>query len=204
MTLTLKSRPLAALSAALTLTGVIGGPLAAAPPPADPQMKAVLDSLAALHPKPIETLSAAEARKQPGPPDAVKALLKKRGQSIAPLPVSAVQDRTVPGQSGAIPARVYTPEGTGPFPVVIYFHGGGWVIANINAYDASCRALCRDAKAVVVSVGYREAPEHKFPAAHEDSYAATQYIMKNADQFGGDPNRVAVAGESAGGRGRKS
>ncbi len=186
---------LAVLAFALTGLGVVQ----AAPLKPDPQMKAVLDQLKALGGKPIEKLSAAEARKQPGPPDAVKALLKKRGQSIAPQPVAKVEDRTVPGQGGAIPARVYTPDGAGPFPVVVYIHGGGWVIANINAYDASCRALCNDAKCVVVSVGYRQAPEYKFPAAHEDCYVATQYIMRNADQFGGDPKRVAIAGESAGG-----
>jgi acetyl esterase len=95
--------------------------------------------------------------------------------------------------------RVYTPEGAGPMPVAVYYHGGGWVIANIDAYDSSCRALANLAKCVVVSVGYRQAPEHRFPASHEDSYAALQYVMKNTAKFGGDPRRVAVVGESAGG-----
>jgi len=194
-----RTRNWAALSAALAVGFASVGAAKSASPKPDPQMKAVLDQLKALGGKPIEILSAAEARKQPGPPDAVKALLKKRGQSIAPQPVAKVEDRMVPGQGGAIPARVYTPDGAGPFPVLVYIHGGGWVIANINAYDASCRALCNDAKCVVVSVGYRQAPEFKFPAAHEDCYVATQYIMRNADQFGGDPKRVAIAGESAGG-----
>ena len=166
----------------------------------DPQMKAVLDSLASLHPKPIEKLSPAEARKQPGPPDAVKALLKKEGKSAAPEAVGSVKDTMIPGGDGAmIPVRVYTPSGTGPFPVAVYFHGGGWVISSINGYDSSCRALCNAANTVIVSVGYRLAPENKFPAAHEDCYAATQYVMSNAASMGGDPAKVAVVGESAGG-----
>lgn len=172
------------------------------PPPdqkADPQMKAVLEELAKLTPVPLYTMTPAQARKQPGPPDAVKAVLKKQGKPITPEPVAKVMDTTVPGPAGSIPVRVYTPSGTGPFPVLVYFHGGGWVIASIQAYDSSCRALANAANCVVVSVGYRQAPEHRFPAAHEDSYAATQYIMKNTAQFGGDPKRVAVGGESAGG-----
>ena len=173
----------------------------AAPPAPDPQMKAVLQSLAELKPKPIEKLSPAEARKEPGPPDAVKRTLKKQGKAITPEPVAKVVDTTVPSPGGTIPVRVYTPAGAGaePLPVIVYYHGGGWVIAGINAYDASCRALANAANAVVVSIGYRYAPENRFPAAHEDSYAALQYVMNNAETMGGDKTRVAVAGESAGG-----
>lgn len=162
------------------------------------QMKAVLDQLAALHPKPIERLTPAEARKQPGPPQAIMALLKKQGRSTAPEAVGSVQDRTIPGPAGAIPVRVYKPRGNGPFPVIAYTHGGGWVISSIQGYDASCRALTNATGAMVVSIGYRMAPEHKLPAAHEDSYAATQWLMRHVANWGGDPKRVAVAGESAG------
>ncbi|MBC7804733.1 MAG: alpha/beta hydrolase, partial [Akkermansiaceae bacterium] len=162
-------------------------------------MKAVLQSLAELKPKPIDKLSPAEARKQPGPPDAVKRTLKKQGKPLTPEPVAKVEDTNIPGATGEIPARVYTPSGDGPFPVIVYYHGGGWVIAGINAYDASCRALCNAAGAVVVSVGYRLAPETQFPGQHEDSYAALQHVMKNAATMGGDPKKVAVVGESAGG-----
>jgi acetyl esterase/lipase len=173
------------------------------PPPdrkADPQMKAVLVELARLNPTPLYKLTPEQARKRPGPPDVVKAVLKKQGKPTTPEPVASVKDTNVPGPAGQIPVRVYTPSGSGPFPVLVYFHGGGWVIASIQAYDASCRALANAANCVVVSVGYRQAPEHKFPAAHEDSYAATQYVMKNtAAEFNGDPKRVAVGGESAGG-----
>jgi acetyl esterase len=191
----------AAIVAAITTTTILAAPL---PPPdqkADAQMKAVLEQLVALKPKPIEKLTPAEARKQPGPPDAVKELLKKKngGTLPPPEPVASVKETTVPGPAGAIPVRVYTPKGTGPFPVLVYAHGGGWVIAGVQAYDSSCRALANAAKCVVISVGYRMAPEHRFPAAHEDVYAATQYVMKNAAQFGGDPKKVAIGGESAGG-----
>jgi acetyl esterase len=172
------------------------------PPPdrkADPQMKAVLQELVRLAPTPLEKLTVAQARRRPGPPDAVKAVLVKQGKPTTPMPVAKVMNSSVPGPAGNIPVRVYTPEGDGPMPVLVYFHGGGWVIAGIDAYDASCRALANAAGCVVVSVGYRMAPEHRFPASHEDSYAATQYVMKNATKFGGDPARVAVGGESAGG-----
>ncbi|MBC7943818.1 MAG: alpha/beta hydrolase fold domain-containing protein, partial [Burkholderiales bacterium] len=165
----------------------------------DPQMQAVLDQLAALGGKPIETLSAEEARKQPTPADAVKALLQKQGKSTAPMPVAKVQDGEIPGPAGPIRARIYTPEGGGPLPVIVYYHGGGWVIANLDTYDASARALANAAKAIVVSSHYRQAPEHKFPAAHEDAFAAYQWVLNNAVAFNGNPNRVSVVGESAGG-----
>ena len=95
--------------------------------------------------------------------------------------------------------RIYTPEGDEQFPVLVYFHGGGWVIANLDTYDASCRALALAAKCIVVSVAYRQAPEHKFPAAVDDALASYQWVLANAASFQGDPNRVAVGGESAGG-----
>ena len=168
----------------------------------DPQMKSVLMSLTELKPKPIEKLTPAQARKQPGPPQAVKRTLIKQGRSTAPEAVGAVIDTTVPGPAGRIPVRVYKPRGavnSSNLPVLVYFHGGGFVIASVQAYDSSCRALANAAKCMVVSVGYRYAPENRLPAAHEDSYAATQWVMNNASQWGGDENRVAVGGESAGG-----
>ena len=84
-------------------------------------------------------------------------------------------------------------------PVIVYYHGGGWVIATIDSYEASAMALAKKSKAIVASVEYRHAPENKFPAAHEDAFAAYKWVLANAGQFGGDPARVAVAGESAGG-----
>jgi acetyl esterase len=169
------------------------------PATADPQMQAVLTELAALGPKPIPQLSAVGARKQPTPADAVKALLKKQGKSISPEAVGSVANRTIQGPGGSIPIRIYTPAGQGPFPVVVYYHGGGWVIADLDTYDASPRALSNLANAVVVSSHYRQGPEHKFPAAHEDAFAAYRWVLGNAKSVKGDSAKVAVAGESAGG-----
>lgn len=166
----------------------------------EPQMQAVLDELTALGPKPFETLTAAEARKQPTPADAVKALLQKQGKPTAPDPAVSSVDRTIQVASGSLPARIYTPKsGAGPFPVVVYYHGGGWVIADKKVYDAGARALSKLANAVVVSVDYRQGPENKFPAAHDDAYEAYKWALANASSIKGDPMRVALAGESAGG-----
>ena len=171
------------------------------PPKADPQMQAVLDQLAKLGVKPIETLTPEQARAQPSPADAVRAVLQAQDKPTTPEAVARVQDSTFPGPAGAVPIRIYTPEvdGDGPLPVILYIHGGGWVIADLDTYDASPRALANAAKAVVVSTHYRQAPEDKFPAAHEDTLAAYKWVLAHAAEFGGDPKRVAVAGESAGG-----
>jgi acetyl esterase/lipase len=171
----------------------------AVPPQANRQMQAVLDELAALGGEPIESLTPEEARRQPTPADAVKRVLQKQGRSTAPEAVAKVDNRTIAGPGGALPIRIYTPAGTGPMPVIVYIHGGGWVIADLDTYDASPRALANLAKAVVVSVEYRHAPEHRFPAAHDDVYAAYKWVVTNAAVVGGDPRRVAVVGESAGG-----
>ncbi|MFN0124061.1 MAG: alpha/beta hydrolase [Blastocatellia bacterium] len=168
-------------------------------PRADPQMQAVLDQLSALGAMSPETLSPAAARRQPAPADAVRVLLKKRGQEAAPEPVGMVEDKMIAGAAGRILARIFTPNGAGPFPVILYIHGGGWVIAKIDTYDASARALANAAKAVVISIEYRKGPEHKFPAAHDDAFAAYQWTLANAASLNGDPGRIAVAGESAGG-----
>jgi acetyl esterase/lipase len=153
-----------------------------------------------LQPKPLDLLSAKEARKQPTLTDAVKAILKEDGKPLAPEPVAKVEEKTVPSAGGAIPVRVYTPTGAGKsLPVVVYYHGGGFVIATNDVYDATPRSLANGAKALVVSVEYRKAPEHNFPAAHDDAFTAYRWVLKNAASIGGDPKRVAVAGESAGG-----
>lgn len=165
----------------------------------DPQAQAVVAQYQALGPKPIESLTPEEARRQPSAADAVRALLQRQGRSTDPEPVGRVENRSIPGAAGQIQARIYTPQGTGPFPVIVYFHGGGFVIATIDTYDASARALANAAGAIVVSVEYRKAPENKFPAAAEDAYAATQWAINNAASLNGRADRVAVAGESAGG-----
>ena len=180
-----------------------GGDVAASSHPMakpSPQMGAVLDTLAGLGGKPIETLSAPEARKQPTPADAAKKVMAAEGMPAAPDPAVKSVDRTIPGPGAALPVRIYTPaSGDGPFPIVVYYHGGGWVIANKEVYDGGARALSKLANAVVVSVDYRQGPEHKFPAAHDDAFATYQWALKNAASIGGDAKRVALAGESAGG-----
>ncbi len=165
----------------------------------DSDMKKVLDALSAKKPMAIENLSADEARKQPTTSDAVKDVLTKENGSFIPTPIAKVEDRQIDGAAGKITARIYTPEGPTPMPVIVYYHGGGFVLATNDTYDASPRALANGAKAIVVSVEYRKAPEHKFPAAHDDAFAAYKWVLANAKSFNGDPNLVAVAGESAGG-----
>ncbi len=167
---------------------------------AAPDMQKVLDALAALGGKPIETLSPVEARLQPTPTDAVKAVMTQQGLSTSPDPSITTQDVTYPAGAGTQKARIYKPAGaTGPLPVILYIHGGGWVIADIDVYDSSPRALAKGANAIVVSIEYRHAPEAKFPAAHDDANAAYKWVLANAAKWGGDVNKVAVAGESAGG-----
>jgi len=112
--------------------------------------------------------------------------------------VGEVTEATVPGPTGEIPVRAYLPEGEPPFPTVAYFHGGGWVVGDLDTHDRTCRTLTDAAGCLVVSVDYRLAPENPFPAAVEDVYAATEWLGEHAGEFGGDPGRLAVAGDSAG------
>ncbi len=189
--------------ATLALAAASALPLAthAAPKPAQPEpaMKKVLTTLASLGGKPIETLTPEQARQQPTPADAVKKVLTQMGKSTTPDPAVAMKTMTIKGPIGDFPLHVFTPPGTGPFPVIVYFHGGGFVIADTKVYEASPRALAKLAGAVVVSVDYHRAPEHPFPAAPNDAYAAYTWVLGNTKQINGDATRVAVAGESAGG-----
>jgi acetyl esterase len=206
--------------AAMTLTDTLKGMIGLDPTGhADADMKVVLEAFRDLKPKPIETCSVAEAREQPTPADAVRKLLTQAGHATRlPLEVEAVvtQDIEIPaaennhGSAGTHAAnanansnatnaaRVYTPAGDGPFPVILYFHGGGWVIADLDTYDATPRSLAAQSNAIVVSAHYRQAPEHKLPAAHEDAFAAWRWVIDNAARLGGDPLKIAVMGESAG------
>ena len=172
---------------------------------ADKDMALVIKKLMALGAKPIGTLSVEETRKGPTPADAVKAVLKDEGKDLTAITTAMKvkkQDATYPTGGGTQPLRIYTPEGPAPqggFPVIVYFHGGGWVIADINTYEASAMALAQKANAIVASAEYRHAPENKFPAQHEDANAAYRWVLQSARSWGGDANRVAVVGESAGG-----
>lgn len=172
------------------------GPKPAWGPTIKPEMQAVIETLAGLGGKPIETLSAPEARMQPTPADAVMKLMQQNSIPMPPATADTMSRVIMPG----VKVRIYTPKNaTGPLPVVVYYHGGGWVIANLDTYDASVRGLVEQTGAIFVSVAYRQAPEHKFPTAHNDSFGAYQWVLKNAASFKGDPAKVAVAGESAGG-----
>jgi acetyl esterase len=156
-----------------------------------PEIRALLDQAATSGRPPLHHQSVAQAR-------------AFHDQDAAALngpaaPVAAVGDRVVPGPAGELPVRVYTPEGEPPFPIVVWFHGGGWVVGTLDTYDPLCRALAAAVPAVVVSVGYRLAPEHPWPAAVEDAYAATLWASRNAAGLGGAQDRLAVAGDSAGG-----
>ncbi|RAK68317.1 alpha/beta hydrolase [Hymenobacter edaphi] len=165
-------------------------------PSIKPEMQAVIETLAGLGGKPIETLTAPEARQQPTPADAVMKLMQQNNIPMPPVTADTMSRVVMPG----VKVRIYTPKNaTGPLPVVVYYHGGGWVIANLDTYDASVRGLVDQTGAIFVSVAYRQAPEHKFPTAHNDSFGAYQWVLKNAASFKGDPANVAVAGESAGG-----
>jgi acetyl esterase/lipase len=113
-------------------------------------------------------------------------------------PVGEVGSGALQGAEGPLPYRLYRPATPGPHPIVVYFHGGGWVLGDEQSDDPFCRDICRRSGMIVVSVGYRHAPEHRFPAAAEDGYAATRWIAEHAAELGGRPGPVLVAGWSAG------
>jgi acetyl esterase len=158
--------------------------------PIDPQVEALLAELAAVDGPPLHELSVADAR------TVAEGMTAMAGE---PIEVGAVDDITIPVDGAEIGARVYTPQGDGPHPIVMFFHGGGWVICSLDTHDNVARAICRDAEAVVVSVDYRMAPEFKFPTAAHDCFAATKWVAANAASFGADASRLAVCGDSAGG-----
>ncbi len=117
----------------------------------------------------------------------------------AVVPVGEVRDLTLPGPAGDLPARLYHPSGEGPFPVLLYLFGGGWTLGSLETCDGVCRQLCADTSCLVMSVQYRRAPEDRFPSAPEDCYAAAAWLAENAALLGGDPQRLAIGGDSAGG-----
>ncbi len=166
----------------------------------DLQMQQLLDALAATDAPPIENVTPQIARNLPSISSATLAVTAANGEP-GEEEIGGISHILVPGEAGDLVARVYTPVNAvdGPLPVAVYFHGGGFVIADLDTYDASCRALANASGALVVSVAYRQAPENPYPAAANDAYAATQWIIENAGQINGDPERVAVVGESAGG-----
>lgn len=155
----------------------------------DPQIAAIIEQLDSGFP-PVQEMSGAEAR----------SLIRSRFVPPAqPEPIAEVADHAVQGRGGPIPVRVYRPETAGPLPLVVYAHGGGFVFCDLDSHDGLCRSIAKLIPAVVVSVGYRLAPENPWPAAAEDVYAATCWARDNAGALGADPERLVVGGDSAGG-----
>jgi acetyl esterase/lipase len=154
-----------------------------------PEIRSLLEAMAAQEGPAMETLPPAEARK------AAAALDELAGP---PEAVARIDNRTIPGRAGEIPVRIYVPDGDGPFPGVVFLHGGGWIIGSLDTHDNICRAISKRAGAVVVAVDYRLAPEHPYPAALEDSVDATRWVADCAAELGIDRRRLVVAGDSAG------
>jgi acetyl esterase len=159
--------------------------------PIDPVARQLIDSQASAFPKLHTTASGTEARRL------VDEALG--GVTFEPEPLHHVEDRTVPGPGGDVPIRLYRPSADVPLPVVVFSHGGGWVLCGLDSHDAMCRAVARAAGCAVVAVDYRLAPEARFPAAPEDCYAVTRWVADHAEELGVDPARIAVMGDSAGG-----
>lgn len=160
--------------------------------PLDAQVEGLLKEMAAQGLPPIHQLPVAVAREMA----ASEPMLALGGERID---VGSVRDIEIPVDGAEIGGRIYTPHGSGPHPVVVFFHGGGWVICSLETHDNLARSICRDASSIVVSVDYRMAPEHRFPTAAHDCFAATRWVAANAASFGGDASRLAVCGDSAGG-----
>jgi acetyl esterase len=169
----------------------------------EPEMGQLLVTLAALGGKPLDTLTATDARLQPTLVDATNAEMKKNSMDTDPaklVPDVTTTDATILADDGAeLAATVYTPTGPGPFPAVVYFHGGGWVIGSRQMCDLTARALAKEAQVVVISADYRLAPEHKFPTAWNDALAVYKWTATKVGSWRGDPRRLALAGEGAGG-----
>lgn len=159
--------------------------------PLDPEVRRFLDRLAVSAARQSATLSVRERR------EALEQLL---GFTSLRDPVTAVEDRTIPGPGGGLPIRIYTPQhgGTPPSPGLVYFHGGGFVAGSLDSFDGICRSLANASRFRVVSVGYRLAPEAPFPAAVEDACFATRWISSHASELGIDPRRLGICGDSAG------
>jgi acetyl esterase len=158
----------------------------------DPQAKALIDLMVARAVPAVHTLSPADAR---------RFYRERRSftQPDAPA-VAQVEDRTITGPHGAVPLRIYRPhDGAAALPALVYFHGGGWTIGDLDTHDVLCRQLCLGAGVVVVSVDYRLGPEHRFPAAVDDALAAVRWVQAEVQMLGIDASRIALGGDSAGG-----
>jgi acetyl esterase len=156
----------------------------------DPEAKKILDLMEEAGVPPVHSLSVEGAR---------QSWAENISIPDEPEPVDEVRELEIPSRNGSLTIRVYTPEGEGPFPGLLYFHAGGWAFGTLDVFDSLCRALTNEAECVVVSVDYKLAPENKFPAGLQDAYAATEWVEEYAPLIDVDPDRIAVSGESAGG-----
>lgn len=155
----------------------------------EPQTKAFLvKSLS--QPKPVYKLTIEQAR---------ESIIQRFTFDEPPIPIGSTEDIQIPFAWGNLTAKVYTPSGTGPFPIVVYYHGGGWVYNNVFTHDSICRHMARLSECIFVSIEYRLAPENKFPGPVEDTYGAMEWIYDNAKFLNGIPEKLAVAGDSSGG-----
>ncbi|WP_458096627.1 alpha/beta hydrolase [Roseomonas sp. WA12] len=168
---------------------------------ADPEMRALLETMGRLGIQPFEALSVAQARRQPSFADAVRARALEMANTNPQRVIGSQEDMTLSTLPNPLVARLYRPipANNAPLPLIVYFHGGGWVVANIDTYDASARALCVETGALVLSINYRQGPEFRFPSAHDDANVAYAWAVRNAATLNADPNRIVLAGESAGG-----
>ena len=166
---------------------------------ADADMQRVLQNILAGNAPPLPEVEPRIARELPSFADALAATLTQEGKPTVET-IGGLKHKVIDGPGGPLLLRMYFPKKmAATLPVVVYFHGGGWVIASLDTYDASARSLANGSGAIVVSVAYRQAPEHPFPAAADDAFAAYKWVVANTASFGGDAKRIAIAGESAGG-----
>lgn len=157
--------------------------------PLDPKVEEFLNMMKKIGAPPVSSMTPEAAR---------EAMLNRPKPPFSAPPISGTTDSFIPGPGGNLGIRTYMPEGSGPFPILVFFHGGGFVLCDLDTHDLVCRNLCAGAGCVVVAVDYRLAPENKFPAATDDCLAATRWVAENAGTFQGDPGRIAVGGDSAG------
>ena len=159
--------------------------------PLDPQVEAMI----------AQSVAAGAPHSNEVPPAQARENLRKRAEEVnTPVePVAKIVDMDFPGPAGRIRLRVYTPEGKAPFPGLAYFHGGGWMLGDLDTHQLACSEIANRTPCVVVSVEYRLSPEHRFPAGLEDCYAATEWVAKNGEKLGIDTGRIAVGGDSSGG-----
>ncbi|MEI6454683.1 MAG: alpha/beta hydrolase [bacterium] len=159
--------------------------------PIDPQAKALLTAMLAAANPPLSEMIVGQAR----------TLIEGAAEQLDPpvQKVGSINDLVIPGPGGELPLRIYTPPGQGPFPVILFIHGGGWVLYRPKHYDSQCTYLCAGTSSVVISVDYRRSPETKFPGPLDDCLAALNWTHEHGAEIGGDPSKIIICGDSAGG-----